>query len=230
MPTTYGNDIVYCLKSHCGVRGYCRQKWVLQVQIICKFSNERTCKRNKDVQGLSCGFEAKEYPKGEHPFPKLEFPCEKTITIEALNKAFNSCPMVDEEVVVEDAVECEECDGSGTVYWEYTDNHGNTHERLMDCPICNGEGEIEPCKTKKTGKKIIAEDTVVEVRNAHFFANQLRLLKTAMEYLNADTVKMTHNDPKGANEFIISKDIRIIIMPMLFDYSFSCSAKLELVD
>ena len=57
MPTTYGNDIVYCLKSHCGVRGYCRQKWVLQVQIICKFSNERTCKRNKDVQGLSCGFE-----------------------------------------------------------------------------------------------------------------------------------------------------------------------------
>ena len=57
MPTTYGNDIVYCLKSHCGVRGYCRQKWVLQVQLICKFSNERTCKRNKDVQGLSCGFE-----------------------------------------------------------------------------------------------------------------------------------------------------------------------------
>lgn len=57
MPTTYGNDIVYCLKSHCGVRGYCRQKWGLQVQIICKFSNERTCKRNKDVQGLSCGFE-----------------------------------------------------------------------------------------------------------------------------------------------------------------------------
>ena len=59
MPTTYGTDIVYCLKSHCGVRGYCRQKWVLQVQIICKFSKERTCKRNKDVQGLSCGFEEK---------------------------------------------------------------------------------------------------------------------------------------------------------------------------
>ncbi|MCL6749338.1 hypothetical protein DEM91_12170 [Prevotella sp. TCVGH] len=51
------SSIVYCLKSHCGVRGYCRQKWVLQVQIICKFSNERTRKRNNDVQGLSCGFE-----------------------------------------------------------------------------------------------------------------------------------------------------------------------------
>ncbi len=58
LPTTYGNDIVYCLKSHCGVRGYCRQKWVLQVQIICKFSNERMCTRKKDVERLSCGFEA----------------------------------------------------------------------------------------------------------------------------------------------------------------------------
>ena len=169
--------------------------------------------------GINPEILTKEYSKGEHPFPKLE-----------LNKAFNSCPMVDEEVVVEDAVECEECDGSGTVYWEYTDNHLNTHERLMDCPICNGEGEIEPCKTKKTGKKIIEEDTVVEVGNAHIFANRLQLLKIAMEFLNVDTVKMIHNDPKGANEFIISKDIRIIIMPMLFDYSFSCSAKLELVD
>ena len=178
--------------------------------------------------GINPEILAKEYPKGKHPFPNLEFPCEKTITIESLNKAFNSCPMVDEEIIVEDAVECEECDGSGTVYWEYTDNQGNTHERLMDCPICNGKGEIDPCKTKKTGKKIIAEDTVVEVGIAHFFANRLQLLKTAMEYLNVDTVKMTHNDPKGASEFIISKDIRIIIMPMLFDGSFKCSAKLEL--
>ncbi len=45
-------------ESHCEVRGYCRQKWVLQVQIICKFSNERMCTRKKDVERLSCGFEA----------------------------------------------------------------------------------------------------------------------------------------------------------------------------
>lgn len=65
--TTYGCDTAYCLKSHCGVRGYCRQKWVLQVQIICKFSNERTCKRNKGVQGFSFGFEVSlNFPKSAH--------------------------------------------------------------------------------------------------------------------------------------------------------------------
>ena len=30
----------------------------VSVQIICKFSNERACKRKKDVERLSCGFEA----------------------------------------------------------------------------------------------------------------------------------------------------------------------------
>ena len=54
--------IINRFSADCGVRGYCRQKWVLQVQIILKFSNERTCKRNKDVQGLSCGFEDYQSP------------------------------------------------------------------------------------------------------------------------------------------------------------------------
>ena len=44
-PTTYGYDTAYCLKSHCGVRGYCRPQAGVSVQIIYKFSNERTCTR-----------------------------------------------------------------------------------------------------------------------------------------------------------------------------------------
>lgn len=179
--------------------------------------------------GINPEILTKEYPKGELSFPKLELPCEKTITIEALNKALEACPLVDEEVVIQDAVKCEECDGSGEVYWEYTDNHLHTHERLSDCPICDGTGEIEHEKTKKTGKKIIAEDTVVEVGNAHFFANRLQTLKTAMGYLNVESVKMVHNAPQGANEFVVNDDIRIIIMPILFDQTNKCGAKLELI-
>ena len=98
----------------------------------------------------------------------------------------------------------------------------------MDCPICNGEGEMEHKKTKKTGKKVIADDAVIEVGSAYFFANRLQLLKTAMEYLNVESVKITHNSPKGANEFVVNDDIRIIIASMLFDYSNECNAELEL--
>lgn len=178
--------------------------------------------------GINPEILTKEYPKGELSLPKLEFPCEKTITIEALNKAFGLCPMIDEEIIVEDAVECEECDGKGEVYWEYTDNHLNTHERLMDCPICDGTGEMEHEKTKKTGKKVAADDAIIEVGSAYIFAKYLQTLKQAMDFLNIASVKMVHNSPKGANEFVVNDDIRIIIASMLFDYSNECNAELEL--
>ena len=170
---------------------------------------------------------------GEHikeslPMPKLEYPCEKTITIEALNKALEVCPLVDEEVVIRDAVECEECDGSGEVTYEYTDSHGHTHERIFDCPICDGTGEMEHEKIKKTGKKVIAGDAVIMVGDAYIFAKYLQTLKQAMDFLKVVSVKMTNNSPKGANEFVVNDDIRIVIASMLFDYSKECNAELEL--
>lgn len=94
-----------------------------------------------------------EYPKGELNLPPLECPCKKKITIEAINKALGECPKVDEEIVIQEAVKCKECDGSGEVYWEYTDNTGHTHEHLGECPVCDGTGEIEHAKIKKTGKR-----------------------------------------------------------------------------
>lgn len=169
-----------------------------------------------------------EYPKGELNLPPLEYPCKKKITIEAINKALDECPKVDEEVVIQDAVECKECDGSGEVYWEYTDNHGHTHEHIFDCPICDGTGEMEHEKTKKTGKKVIADDAIIMVGDAYIFAKYLQTLKQAMDFLNVASVKMVHNSFKGANEFVVNDDIRIIIASMLFDYSNECNAELEL--
>ena len=168
-----------------------------------------------------------EYIKESLPMPKLEYPCEKTITIEALNKALEACPLVDEEVVIQDAVKCKECDGSGEVYWEYKDNHLHTHERIFDCPICDGTGEMEHEKTKKTGKKVIAGDAVIEVGSAYIFAKYLQTLKQATDFLKVASVKMTHNSPKGANEFVVNDDIRIIIASMLFDYSKECNVELR---
>ena len=178
--------------------------------------------------GINPEILTKEYPKGELSLPKLEFPCEKTITIEALNKSLEACPLVDEEVVIQGAVKCKECDGSGEVYWEYKDNHLHTHERIFDCPICDGTGEMEHEKTKKTGKKVIADDAVIMVGNAYIFAKYLQTLKQAMDFLNIASVKITHNSPKGASEFVVNDDIRIIIASMLFDYSKECNAELEL--
>lgn len=170
-----------------------------------------------------------EYPKGELTLPALEFPCKKKVTIEALNKALDECPKIDEEIIIQDAVECKECDGSGEVYWEYTDNTGHTHEHLDECPVCDGTGEIEHEKTKKTGKKIVNEKAVINVGNAYFFANNLYRLKSAMDFLDITSVELIYNHYRNASEFVIDEDICIELMPMLFDHTCKCDAKLELM-
>ncbi len=170
-----------------------------------------------------------EYPKGELTLPALEFPCKKKITIAAINKALNECPKADEEIIVQDAVKCKECDGSGEVYWEYTDNHLHTHECLFDCPVCDGTGEITPEKTKKTGKKRAEEKAIINVGNAYIFAYNIYRLKFAMDFLDITSVELAYNSERGASEFVLDNDIRIILAPMLFDWTNKCNAKLELI-
>lgn len=170
-----------------------------------------------------------EYPKGELRLPMLECPCKKKITIDAINKALNECPKVDEEIIIQEAVECEDCDGTGEVYWEYTDNKGHTHQHLDECPVCNGMGEIEPAKTKKTGKKIVKEKAVINVGKAYILASYLYKLKFAMEFLGITSVELTNNTERGGNEFVLDNDIRIILAPRLFDWTNKCDAKLKLI-
>lgn len=170
-----------------------------------------------------------EYPKGELTLPALEFPCKKKVTIEALNKALNECPKIDEEIVIQDAVECKECDGSGEVYWEYKDNNLHTHECLYDCPICDGTGEIKSKITRKTGKKRAEEKAIINVGNAYIFAYNIYKLKFAMDFLGITSVELAYNPERGASEFVIDEDIRIELSPMLFDHTCKCDAKLKLM-
>ena len=156
-----------------------------------------------------------EYPKKKLAFPKLESACNKKITLEAVNQALDECPKIDEEIVIQDAVECEDCNGSGYVTWEYMDIHGHTHERESDCPVCDGTGEIEPERTKKTGKQITDENAVINIGNAYFRARVISKLKFALDFLVITSVKLIHNPDITANEFVLNDDIHIILMPML---------------
>ena len=80
-----------------------------------------------------------EYPKKKLAFPKLESACNKKITLEAVNQALDECPKIDEEIVIQDAVECEDCNGSGYVTWEYMDIHGHNPNRAANEFVLNDD-------------------------------------------------------------------------------------------
>lgn len=156
----------------------------------------------------------RKYPKDELRFPELECPCKKKITIEAIIKALDECPKVDEEIVVSEEVKCKECEGYGEVTWEYTDNNLHTYELEAECPICYGKGYIIPEKTKKTGRKVPKDDAIISIGNASLFARNVNKLKFAMDFLNITSASLTHNSDISANKFILNEDVCIFITPM----------------
>ncbi len=73
-------------------------------------------------------------------------------------------------------VDCEECDGHGTVEWEY-----KGHERSFDCPECNGRGVISTKGRKKTGRKIFGEYDSIQIDGVLFNANLFMSLKDVFD-------------------------------------------------
>jgi hypothetical protein len=170
------------------------------------------------------------YPKGELKLPNQECSCKKKVTIEAIEEVLKKCPQVDEEIVVQEAIECDECNGEGEVYWEYRDSKLCTHEQLHSCPICRGSGKMKPEIRRKTGNKIAYTAAIVKVGNAYMYARYINILRIAMKHLNAFSVEMVFNPKMGMSEFAIG-DIRIGIGHIIYNETVNeCNARLKLID
>lgn len=137
---------------------------------------------------------------------------------------------MDEEIVVQEAIECSECNGEGEVYWKYRADNGRIYRCLHDCPICDGSGKMEPEIRRETGNKIAYTAAIVKVGNAYMYARYINVLRMAMKHLNASSVEMVFNPKMGMSEFAVG-DIRIGISPVLYNNKVhECSAKLKLIE
>lgn len=106
-------------------------------------------------------------------------------TFESLKKVFESFEREEELALMEEGRECVECEGSGYVEWEYTDQEGKIHFHDGDCPICDGDGIIEDV-FEGTGFMIPTEDSIVRIGKSFFRGIVIQKLLWAMEYFNVD--------------------------------------------
>lgn len=120
-------------------------------------------------------------------------------TFESLKKVFESFEMEEEQVVTEEGRECIECEGSGYVEWEYTDQEGKIHSHDGDCPICDGDGIIEDV-FESTGFMIPTEDSIVRIGKLFFRGIVVQKLLWAMEYFNVDKAAFA----KGKNSISVT--------------------------
>jgi hypothetical protein len=57
-------------------------------------------------------------------------------------------------------IECKECEGSGTVVWEY-DGKTKSYDEEFDCPVCLGTGYSRRRMQEPTGKKTVGHNDFV---------------------------------------------------------------------
>ena len=81
------------------------------------------------------------------------------ISIDKLDSLLNSINPVDEIVYEDKEVECDDCDGHGTVDFTYTSIDGESFYTTDICPVCCGKGSLVKSIEVKTGKKIIPYET-----------------------------------------------------------------------
>ena len=151
---------------------------------------------------------------------------ELNIPLLSLQKAYDSLPKVeDEEYDMED---CNECNGTGSVVWEYLDEKGHTHCNDFDCPICNGRGFL-----KLNVRNCYKPEYNAVIELAGFFINNVHIkaIIDALLLLGKDHITLLSKAKKDSEVyayFRIDENITIVVAPYCNFYKVLADAKVEL--
>lgn len=129
-------------------------------------------------------------------------------TLDSLKKTLASFGMEEEQVVTEEGRECVECEGSGYVEWEYTDQEGKIHSHDGDCPICDGDGIIEDV-FKNTGFMIPTDNSFVRIGKSFLRGIGAQKLLWIMEYFNVDKAGFSESEKTIC--FTLENGVQIVV-------------------
>ena len=143
-----------------------------------------------------------------------------TIDVELLKHDLAKIPLVDECGNSDTEGKCKECDGDGTVEWEY-----QSHMKEMDCPECDGDGVITESNKLKTGRKIKAEGYFIDFNNTRFTTCIIEELINVAGLLEVSKIELINQtSPNKPITFQIGV-VQMLLMPVLFTENQNLLAK-----
>lgn len=150
---------------------------------------------------------------------------ELNIPLLSLQKAYDSLPKVEDEEY--DQEECTECDGTGSVEWEYVDKNGKTHHQDCDCPACDGWGFF-----KRNIRKCYKPEYNAIIKLDGFFINNrhIKAIIDALLLLGKDHITLLSKAKKDSDVFAyfrIDENITIVVSPYC-NFKEIADAKVEL--
>ena len=168
------------------------------------------CHKAIYINAEVCQGEYEKTEKFDMKFPPVAEQ-ELNIPLLSLQKAYDSLPKLeDEEYDMED---CDECNGTGSVEWEYQDKKGNTHYKDFDCPSCDGFGFF-----KRNIRKCYEPEWNAVIKLDGFFINNnhIKAIIDALLLLGKDHITLlsiAEEDSAVFAYFRIDENITIVISP-----------------
>lgn len=131
------------------------------------------------------------------------------LTICSINKMLSNVKKVKEVKYIGKDIKCHECNGEGTVLWEY-----RSYAEEFDCPVCNGTG-YESCeKEVQTGMMIPDPEEIVSIFGKRFRVKYLSVLKKTMELMDITEITMKYNNvPLEQALFCFGENTEVLLMP-----------------
>lgn len=182
------------------------------------------CKKAIYINAEVCQGEYEKTKRFNIELPPVEQ--ELNIPLLSLQKAYDSLPKVETEEY--DSEDCDECNGTGSVVWEYIDEKGHTHCNDFYCPICNGLGFF-----KRNIRKCYEPEWNAVIKLDGFFINNnhIKAIIDALLLLGKDHITLlsiAEEDSVVFAYFRIDENITIVISPYCNCDEEDADAKVEL--
>lgn len=145
--------------------------------------------------------------------------CTLSMDIRKVAKAIGTVPVEEFKEVSGKEAECDECDGTGRVTWEYEDMNCVTHEDDFDCPICDGRGKL-------SHKLLHREDRLIGINGISFNIGKMQRIIDAIYNLGVIEVEVQHLAENEPMLIHVCKDVDVIIMPNMV-YEPVCSVTIK---
>lgn len=113
--------------------------------------------------------------------------------------------------------DCPECDGTGTVEYEYVDQGSHHHYKECDCPVCGGDGINPKYEMVETGKMIVPPKTVFHIGDVYFNAQLVQRCLWALRVMGFNRMTWKYASPIQANIFDICDGFKFVLMPVHVD-------------
>lgn len=140
---------------------------------------------------------------------------DKFIPFSVIEKAYNTFNLIPEKMSKDgQSADCPECDGHGTVEYEYRDRWGNLHYQQCTCPECEGSGKRADFELVETGRMILPDDSTFQLKDQIVSAEILWKVVTALRLMGFNSMRLKSQQNHG-NLFEVCDGITVLIMSRL---------------